>query len=154
MEQIIPNYSVIIQAIIFLVALYVIKGFILTPISEVLKGRSERIEGSEEEARRFEEESARLDTSYRARIAEARSQAQQERAKNREEARGEERSIVNKGREEAQKILEGIRGEIQKESTEARVRLREAAAGLSRKTHVNGFARKLRRVEHYCLLRG
>ena len=46
MEQIMPDYSVLIQAGIFLVALYVIKSFILTPISEVLRGRSERIEGS------------------------------------------------------------------------------------------------------------
>ena len=132
MEQIIPNSSVFVQAIIFFVALYVIKSFILNPISEVLKGRSERIEGSEGEARRFEEESARPDSSYRARIAEARSEAQQGRAKSREEARGEERAILGKGREEAQKILEGIRGEIQKESKEARARLREEAAGLSR----------------------
>jgi len=132
MEQIMPNASVFIQAAIFLVALYVIKSFILTPISEVLKGRTEQIEGSEQEAQRFEEESARLDTSYRATIADARSQAQQERAKGREEARGEEREILGKGREEAQGILEGIRSEIRQESTEARGRLREEAAGLSR----------------------
>ena len=52
--------------------------------------------------------------------------------KRREEARGVEREILGKGREEAQVILEGIRSEIQQESTEARGRLREEAAGLSR----------------------
>jgi len=132
MEQIMPNYTVFIQAVIFLVALYLIKSFILAPISEVLKGRSEQIDGSEQEAQRFEAESARLDTSYRAKIADARSHAQQERAKRREEARGMEREILGKGRREAQVILEGIRSEIQQESKEARGRLREEAAGLSR----------------------
>ena len=132
MEQIMPNASVFIQAAIFLVALYVINAFILTPILEVLKWRTEQIEGSEQEAKRFEEESARLDTSYRATIADARSRAQQERAKRREEARGVEREILGKGRQEAQVILEGIRSEIQQESTEARGRLREEVAGLSR----------------------
>lgn len=132
MEQIMPNVSILFQAIIFLVALYVIKTFILNPVSEVLRSRTERIEGAEEEARRFRDESARLDSSYRARIAEARGRAQQERARNREEARGEEREILGKGRREAQEILEGIREEIRKESGEARARLHEDAAGLSR----------------------
>ena len=132
MEQIMPNYSVLVQALIFLVALYVIKSFILTPISEVLKGRSEKIEGSEQEAQRFEEERARLDAGYRARIAEARNQAQQERARSRDEARVRERAILDKGRQEAQNILEGIRTEIRRESSEARGRLREEAALLSR----------------------
>jgi F-type H+-transporting ATPase subunit b len=132
MEQIMPNLTVLIQAVIFLVALYVIKAFILNPVSQVLRGRTERIEGSEQEAQRFEAESARLDTSYRARIAEARMQAQQERAKRREEARGLEREILGKGRQEAQAILERIRAEVRQESTEARGRLRAEAAGLSR----------------------
>jgi F-type H+-transporting ATPase subunit b len=132
MEQVIPNYSVFFQAVIFLVALYVIKSFILAPIAEVLKGRSEQIEGSEQEAQRFVAESARLDSSYKATIADARSQAQQERAKRREEARGVEKELLRRGREEAQVILEGIRSEIQQESKEARGRLRQEAAGLSR----------------------
>jgi F-type H+-transporting ATPase subunit b len=132
MEQILPNYSVLIQAAIFLIALYVIKAFILTPISQVLNGRREKIEGAEQDAHRFTEESSRLDTSYRARITEARAKAQQERSTRREEALREQREILGKGRGEAQKILEGIRGEIIAESTEARTRLREEAAGLSR----------------------
>lgn len=132
MEQIMPNVTILFQAVIFLVALYVIKTFILDPVSQVLRNRTERIEGAEQEARRFGEESARLDSSYRAKIAEARARAQQERAKNREEARGKEREILAKGRLEAQEILEGIRGEIRQESAEASARLHEDGAGLSR----------------------
>lgn len=132
MEQIMPNASVLVQAVIFLVALYVIKAFILNPISHVLAGRTEKIEGSEQEARRFAEETSKLDATCRARIAEARSRAQQARARTRDEARGEERAILDKSRQQAQSILEGIRAEIQQESKEARGRLREQAAGLSR----------------------
>jgi F-type H+-transporting ATPase subunit b len=132
MEQIMPNVTILFQAVIFLVALYVIKTFILDPVSQVLRNRTERIEGAEQEARRFAEESARLDSSYRAKIAETRARAQQERAKNREEARGKEREILAKGRLEAQEILEGIRGEIRQESAEASARLHEDGAGLSR----------------------
>lgn len=131
MEQIMPNVTILFQAVIFLVALYVIKTFILDPVSQVLRNRTERIEGAEQEARRFQEESARLDSSYRARIAEARARAQQERARNREEARGKEKEILGKGRLEAQEILEGIRGQIRQESAEAKARLHEDAAGLS-----------------------
>lgn len=131
MEQMMPNYSFFYQAVIFLIALYVIHSFILTPIGQVLKGRREWIEGSEEEVQRFMEESARLDASYRSRIAEARGRAQQERARSREEAREQEREILGEGGREAQRVLEGIRAEIQQESKEARIRLREEAAGMS-----------------------
>jgi F-type H+-transporting ATPase subunit b len=132
MEQIMPNASVLVQAVIFLVALYVIKVFILNPISQVLAGRTEKIDGSEQEARRFAEEASKLDATCRARVAEARSRAQQARARTRDEARGEERAILDRGRQEAQRILDGIRAEILKESKEARGRLRGEAAGLSR----------------------
>ena len=54
MDAIMPNYTVFIQTVVFLVALVVIKVFILEPITEVLKGRNERIEGAEQEAVRLE----------------------------------------------------------------------------------------------------
>ena len=132
MELILPDYSLVIQAIIFFAALFIIKIFILDPISEILKGRGERIEGAEQETISLEEKSAQLDLSYREKIKAARSEAQQERASKRQEALSEERKILDKGRGEAQEILKGIRLEIQKESAEAREQLQKEAGALSR----------------------
>ncbi len=132
MEQILPNGTILVQAAIFLVALWVIKAFILTPISRVLEERRNRIEGAAAEAARFEEESGRLDKGYKEKIAGARSRAQQERARRREEALREEREILEAARKEAQGVLERIRDEIQRETQEARGRLRQEAEGLSR----------------------
>ena len=132
MDAIMPNYTVLIQTVIFLVALVVIKFFILDPITEILKGRNERIEGAEQEAVRLEAEAASLDETYRAKLKEARSQAQLEKAKSREAALSEEKTILDQGRQEAQKNLADIGQQIKGEVTEARTMLKEQAAGLSR----------------------
>lgn len=132
MDAIMPNYTVLIQAVIFLVALVVIKLFILEPIAEILKGRNERIEGAEQEAMRLDAEAASLDETYRAKLKEARSQVQIDKAKSREGALSEEKAILDKGRQEAQKNLAEIGQQIKGEATEARAILKEQASGLSR----------------------
>jgi len=138
MEAIMPNLTFVYQLIIFFAALAVIKYFILNPISEVLNGRNERIAGAEQEAVRLGDESEKLDGSYRAKIRDARAQTKLERAKQRESALAEEKAILGKGREEAQVKLQAIAGEIQKESGEARDKLKAEAAQISRM-----FAEKL-----------
>jgi len=132
MEAILPNWSAIPQLFIFLAALIVVKFFILNPVSQVLKGRSERIEGAEHEAVRLGEQSDKLDASYREKIREARSQVKRDRGEQRKKALSEEKDILNKGREEAHKKLEAIAEEIRKESDAARSRLKDDAAGMSR----------------------
>jgi F-type H+-transporting ATPase subunit b len=132
MEAIVPNYSVVVQAIIFFLALFLIKKLILDPMMDVLKRRNERIEGAEREAVRLQGESTLLDEKYKGKIREARAKAQSERAQRKLQALGEERKILDKGREEANKRLKGISLEIQKESAEARASLRGYAEDLSR----------------------
>lgn len=132
MEQIMPNWTIVIQAVIFIAALVIIRSFILTPVSQVLSGRSERIEGAEAEARRLEEESATLDASYRDRIRAGRAQAHQVRSQERDAATGQEREILGKARQEAQNILEGMRVQIRAESGKARTQLEEQATAISR----------------------
>jgi len=132
MDAIMPNYTVIVQAIIFFAALFLIKKLLLDPVAEVLKKRSERIEGAEQEALRLQQESASLDEKVKATIREARSRAQSERAQRKQEALAEERKILEKGREQAQTQLKGISLQIQKEGAEARAQLREYARDLSR----------------------
>ncbi|MEW6441711.1 MAG: ATP synthase F0 subunit B [bacterium] len=131
MQQIMPNLTVFIQAIIFLVALIVVKRFILNPISDVLKGRTDRIEGAEQQAKRLVEESAALDQQYKKRIRDGRARAQEEKNRRRQESLGVEREILEKARLEAQDYLLKIREEIRRESEQARVRLQREAAGLS-----------------------
>ena len=132
MDAIMPNYTVIVQAIIFFAALFLIKKLLLDPVADVLKKRSERIEGAEQEALRLQQESASLDEKVKATIREARSKAQSERAQRKQEALAEERKILEKGREQAQTQLKGISLQIQKEGAEARAQLREYARDLSR----------------------
>ncbi len=131
MDAIMPNYSIIFQALIFFAALFIVKTFIINPITTVLKGRGERIEGAEQEAARLDRESSDLDGSYRSRIREARAEAQMERARHKKEAQDEERKILEKGREEANKNLQAIQKEIRKESEEATARLKQDAEQLS-----------------------
>jgi len=132
MDAIMPNYTVIVQAIIFFAALFLVKKLLLDPVAEVLKKRSERIEGAERQAQKLQEESAALDEKYKIRIREARSKVQSERAQRKQDALAEERKILDKGREQAQEELKRISLEVRKEGEEAGARLREQARDLSR----------------------
>ncbi len=138
MEAMMPNVTIVYQLIVFFVALVVVRFFVMNPIKEVLKGRSERIAGAEQEAARLVEESAGLEETYRNKIGEARDRAKQERARQREQALGEEKGILASGREQAQARLQAIAGEIRKESVEAGETLRADTAQISRM-----FAEKL-----------
>jgi len=132
MDAIMPNLTFVYQLILFFAALFVIQKFIIKPITEVLRGRSERIEGAEREAARLDGESDEMDGLFRGKIRDARAQAKLDRAKRRETALAEEKEILRKGRDEAQIKLQAIVGEIQRESGEAREKLRADAAQLSR----------------------
>jgi len=138
MEEMMPNVTIVYQLIVFFVALVVVKFFVMNPIREVLGGRSERIAGAEQEAARLAEESARLEQTCRKKIGDARDRAKQERARQREQARGEEKGILESGREQAHVRLQAIAGEIRRESDEAGEKLRADAEQISRM-----FAEKL-----------
>lgn len=131
MEQILPDGTIFIQAAVFVIALVVIKSFILNPISGVLKGRAERIEGAEQEAVRLELESTTLDLQYKKRIREARSKAQELRNQRRQEALAAEKEILDKGRQDAQTFLLGIREDIRRETADANTQLKRGVAALS-----------------------
>ncbi len=131
MQELYPNVTFFIQLGIFFVAMIIINVFIVSPIAKILAGRSERIEGAEQEAVRLQGESAALDATYKEKLKEARVRAQQEKGDIRQEALGQERAILDKGRGEVQGILENIRQEIQQESAAAKSSLQQEAAGLS-----------------------
>ena len=131
MEQVMPNYTIVIQAIIFLVSLFVIKKCILDPISKLLRERSTKIEGGEKDARRLEQEAAALKESYRQKIKDARVKAMTVRNDMRQEALVKEKKILKEGRERAQKILEKIRQDIMAEVEVARTMLYQQATELS-----------------------
>jgi F-type H+-transporting ATPase subunit b len=131
MEQVMPNYTIAIQAIIFLVSLLVVKQLILDPISKLLRERNSRIEKREEEARGLEQQANELDESYRQKIKDARAQAIAERNAIRQEALSREKELLKDGRERAQKILEHIRQEIGSEVESAGAVLRQQASELA-----------------------
>jgi F-type H+-transporting ATPase subunit b len=131
MEKVIPDYTVIVQAAIFLISLLFIKKFILDPIYELLQRRTTRIEGGEQDARRLEQEANALDSSYRQKIQEARVKAMALRNEMRQEALVKEKEILKEGRGNAHDTLERIRREIADEIVVARSMLQQQASELS-----------------------
>jgi len=138
MEEIMPDATVLVQAVVFLLALLIIKSLILNPISDVLKGRAERIEGAEQEALRLDQESTALDLQYKKKIQEARAKAQEARNQIRQEVLASEKEILDSGRQQAQAILKRMRDEIGRESAEARTQLRGEVAFIAQR-----FAEKI-----------
>jgi F-type H+-transporting ATPase subunit b len=131
MEQVVPNYTIVVQAILFFISLFIVKRFILDPISEVLQQRTTRIEGGEKEARRIEQEANAIDSSYRQKIQDARVKAMVLRNEMRQGALAKQKEILKSGSEEGHKILEQIRQEITREVETARAMLHKQASELS-----------------------
>lgn len=131
MEQVTPNYTILIQAVLFLLSLVIVKKLILDPITALLKARSERIEGADQEARRLGEEAQELDAAYRSKILEARAKAMGLRHDVRQQAIAEEKEILKEGRDKAHELLEKMRVEIAAELEEARSHMRQKASELS-----------------------
>ncbi len=131
MEQVMPNWTLAIQAVIFLLSLLVIKKLIIDPISGLLRDRTMRIEGTEQEARRLAQEAQGLDAAYQSKLQEARAKAAALRHEARQQALTQEKEILSQGREKAHKVLEDIRSEIEAERARARAVLREQARELS-----------------------
>ncbi|NWG75549.1 MAG: ATP synthase F0 subunit B [Rubrivivax sp.] len=127
MEQVIPNSTFVVQAILFLMSLLIVKTFILKPLSELLKKRNTKIEGQEQEARRLEQEASALDATYLQEIRNARVRSVALRNEVRQRALQREKEIINQGRESAQGMLEQMRKDIAGEVASARVILQQHA---------------------------
>jgi F-type H+-transporting ATPase subunit b len=115
----------------FLVALFVLRKYAWPAITEALEKRQHMIEESIETAERARAEAAGLLEEYRARLREARAQAEEILARARKAGEVHERESVEEARAKREELLEQTRRDIEAETRRAIQEIRSEVADLT-----------------------
>ncbi len=115
----------------FLVALFILRKYAWPAITEALEKRQRMIEESIDAAERARAESAALLEEYRARLREARAQAEEIIARARKAGEVHERETVEEARAKREELLEQTRRDIEAETRRAIQEIRSEVADLT-----------------------
>lgn len=123
------DYTVLIQAVAFLLFWFLLTKLLFKPFIGLLTERERRTEGVKNEAASLKEEGERLAREYEYAIAQAREQGRAVKEGIVEEARRARERRLSQAREEAARIVEAVRQDIQRELQRGReLAAREAEA--------------------------
>ena len=123
-----PDWSVFIQIINFLLILWILNRILYRPIRNILRQRKEKIEGLELSIQTYNEDALEKDTAFAAGIKEARAKGLAEKETLLQAAAEEEKKIIAKVNEKAQAELADIRQRISQEAETAKAALQSKVA--------------------------
>jgi F-type H+-transporting ATPase subunit b len=115
-----PNWTVGIQIINFLIILWILNLILYRPIRSILRQRKEKIEGLEATIETYNEDTQEKDSAFAAGIKEARAKGLNEKEALLQAAAEEEKEIIAKVNEKAQAELADIREKISREAKTAK----------------------------------
>jgi len=140
--------SLIIQAVNFLLLLFVLTKLLYRPIVAKMDERTQAIKKSLDEAQAARAEAAREREEHAARIQAAHAEAQSIRAAALKEAAEEQHRLVEAAREEANRLVTSTRAELTQEVRQARQALRQEASDLAVQVAERLIRRSLRDDDH------
>lgn len=120
MLQILPDLTLVIQIVLFLVFIWAMNALLFRPTLRVIEDRQERIEGSRKRAGELQARIEETVAKHTARVRDARMNGERERARLVQEATAEEEHIANEGRERAARSTAEIREAIARDAGAAR----------------------------------
>ena len=127
-----PDVGLMIWTLIaFLVTLFILRKYAWPAITQALEKRQGAIEESIETAERARAESAALLEEYRARLREARAQAEEILARARKASEVHERETIEEARAKREELLEQTRRDIEAETRRAIQEIRSEVADLT-----------------------
>lgn len=126
------NYSLAVQAALFVALWLVLKWLWFDPAMKVIAERATRSEGQVQEARALEAEIEKLRSEHQAALQQARTEAQREVADIMRRAEAEQKQLIARATEEAQRTLTEIRGRVAEEVAAARRTLSADVGTLAR----------------------
>jgi F-type H+-transporting ATPase subunit b len=132
MLKIPPDYTFVLEIVIFVLLWMVMKRWWFEPALRVILERSARSEGAVREARAVQAEAERLRSEHAAALDEARDEARREVQDILRAAEEEQRRLIADAREEAQRTLADVRSRIAEDLTAARQGLGEQAGAIAR----------------------
>jgi F-type H+-transporting ATPase subunit b len=132
MLKIPPDYTFVVEIVIFVVLWLVLRRFWFAPALRIIHERTRRSEGAIEEARAIQAEAERLRAEHAAALDQARSEAQREMQDVLRAVEAEQKQQLAEARDDAQRTLTEVRARISEEVTAARAGLREQAREIAR----------------------
>jgi F-type H+-transporting ATPase subunit b len=122
--QILPDLTLVLQIVIFLIFMWVMNRMLFRPTLRVLEERERQIQGARGKAADLEAQVEAAIARYNASIREARAAGENERSRFVREAIAEEERIANEGRAKAAETLTRIQESIAREAVTARAELK------------------------------
>jgi F-type H+-transporting ATPase subunit b len=132
MLKIPPDYTFVVQIVIFVVLWIALKRLWFDPALRVIRERAARSEGTVAEARAIQAEAERLRARHAAALDEARVEAQREMQEVLRAAETEQKRYIAEAREEAHRTLAEMRTRVAEEVAIARRGLRDSAQDVAR----------------------
>ncbi|MGH7270226.1 MAG: ATP synthase F0 subunit B [Polyangiaceae bacterium] len=122
----------LVQLVLFVGLTLALKPLLFDPMLKVFEERERRIDGAKLLARRIDEKSATALTTYEAGMAQARANANAERAKIHADALKREQEILGRVRDATSKVLEDGKRAAQADAERARAALKADGPALAR----------------------
>jgi F-type H+-transporting ATPase subunit b len=140
--------SLILQAVNFLLLLFLLSKLLYRPLLAKMQERTQAIKRSLEEAQAARAEAERQRQEHAQALRAAHAEAQAIRATALREAAEEQRRLVEAGRAEAERLVAGARAELAQDTRRAREALRHEVADLSVQVAERLIRRSLRDEDH------
>jgi len=125
------NVTVLIQAINFLILIFLLSRFLFKPLAKFLADRSAGIEKSLAEAKAAHEAAAKAQVEYQAQMRESQREIAAIREQGQREVEAERQRLLQASRAEADRLVGQAKAEIEAETKRAKAGLREEAAGIA-----------------------
>ncbi len=125
------NVTVLIQAINFLILIFLLSRFLFKPLAAFLADRSAGIQKSLAEAKAAHEAAAAAQADYQAQMREAQREIAAIREQGRREVEAERQRLLQASRAEAERLVAQAKAEIEAETKRAKASLRDEAAGIA-----------------------
>jgi len=125
------NVTILIQAINFLILIFLLSKFLFKPLTKFLADRSAGIANSLAEAKAAHEAAAKVQEEFQARMRETQREIAAIREQGQREAEAERERLVQASRAEAERLVVQAKAEIEAEVKRAKASLREEAAGIA-----------------------
>jgi F-type H+-transporting ATPase subunit b len=130
-ERLFPNITILVEAAIFLVLLFVLAKFLFKPVIRILEERRKRIEGAKEEARKLELELKIILDRYHTEIGSAREEARKTIEELRKEGEEIAKGIVEKAKKESEQYFADSKKKVWEEAQSLKKRLESTAQEVS-----------------------
>lgn len=114
------DYSVVYQIILFLVLWLILRKILFQPYLQLLEERERKTTGAQHDSLELEHQGARLRAEYQEKIAQTKAAGYASKEAILHRARGERETILTEAREEAMKLLEGTRRELESQMQKER----------------------------------